>query len=88
MQRILCKSKIHRAPVTEADLNYNGSITIDSALLKAADMFPFEQVHVANTNNGQRFVTYTIEGTIEGASNSGVVCVLTVRPPDLSRSAI
>ena len=71
MQRILCKSKIHRATVTEADLNYNGSITIDSALLAAADMLPYEQVHVVNVNNGQRFVTYTIEGE----PNSGVMCV-------------
>ena len=63
------KSKIHRATVTEANLNYVGSITIDSDLLKAANMLPGEKVHVVNINNGARVETYTIEGE----TGSGVV---------------
>ena len=62
MQRYMCKSKIHRATVTDADLNYEGSITLDPVLMEAADLLPFEQVHVVNINNGARFETYTIEG--------------------------
>lgn len=62
MKRTMCKSKIHRATVTDADLNYEGSITIDPALLEAADLLPFEQVHVVDIDNGARFETYTIEG--------------------------
>jgi len=65
------KSKIHRATVTEANLHYDGSITIDRTLLNAADMVPFEQVHVLNLHNGMRFETYVIEGE----SDSGVICV-------------
>lgn len=60
MQRILCKSKIHRATVTAANLEYEGSISIDSLLLEAADLCEFEQVHVLNLNTGARFETYTI----------------------------
>lgn len=62
MKRILCKSKIHRATVTDADLQYEGSITVDSDLLDAADIREFEQVHVVNVNNGERFVTYAMRG--------------------------
>jgi aspartate 1-decarboxylase len=58
----MLKSKIHRARATETDINYEGSITIDTALMEAADMLPYEQVHVLNINNGARFVTYTIQG--------------------------
>ena len=60
--RTLLKSKIHRATVTDANLNYEGSITIDPDLIEAADMLPAEQAHVFNINNGERFVTYIIEG--------------------------
>lgn len=62
MRRIMCKSKIHRATVTDADLNYQGSITIDALLMEAADIREFEQVHVVNINTGARFETYTIRG--------------------------
>lgn len=62
MQRTMLKSKLHRATVTGSDLNYVGSITIDEALLKAADINVHEQVHVVNINNGARFETYTIAG--------------------------
>lgn len=61
MDRIVLKSKIHRAVVTEADVDYEGSIGIDSSLLKLADIRPYEQVHVYNVTNGERFVTYAIE---------------------------
>jgi aspartate 1-decarboxylase len=71
MMRILCKSKIHRATVTEANLNYEGSLTLDPLLMEAAGLVPFEQVHVLNLNNGARFETYLIEGE----RGSGTVCV-------------
>jgi aspartate 1-decarboxylase len=71
MMRILCKSKIHRATVTEANLNYEGSLTLDPLLMEAAGLVPFEQVHVLNLNNGERFETYLIEGE----RGSGTVCV-------------
>jgi aspartate 1-decarboxylase len=58
----MCKSKIHRATVTDADLNYEGSITLDPLLLEAADIREYEQVHVVNINNGARFETYVIVG--------------------------
>ncbi|MBD5237830.1 MAG: aspartate 1-decarboxylase [Bacteroidales bacterium] len=67
----MMKSKIHRVTVTEANLNYIGSITIDSALLKAANLLPGERVFIVNNNNGERFDTYVIEGE-EG---SGVICL-------------
>ena len=60
--RVMLKSKIHRATVTDANLNYEGSITIDRKLMKAADILPYEQVHVVDVNNGNRLVTYAIEG--------------------------
>lgn len=71
MRRILCKSKIHRATVTGADLNYVGSITIDPVLMEAADLLAYEQVHVVNVNNGARFETYVITGT----AGSGEICL-------------
>lgn len=63
MLRTMLKSKIHRATVTDSDLNYVGSITIDPDLLDAADMYVHEQVAVVDVDNGQRFETYVIEGT-------------------------
>ena len=60
--RVMLKSKIHRATVTDANINYEGSITIDPRLMEAADILPNEQVHVLNINNGARFQTYAIEG--------------------------
>ena len=67
--RVMLKSKIHRATVTDANLNYDGSITIDRNLMKAADILPYEQVHVVDVNNGSRLVTYAIEG------ESGEICL-------------
>jgi aspartate 1-decarboxylase len=62
MQRVMLKSKIHRATITDCDLHYVGSITIDPDLLAAADMLEYEQVHVLDIDNGARFETYTIAG--------------------------
>ncbi len=62
MQRVMLKSKIHRATVTDCDLHYVGSITIDPDLLQAADILEHEQVHVVDVDNGARFETYTIAG--------------------------
>jgi aspartate 1-decarboxylase len=62
MQRVMLKSKIHRATVTACDLHYVGSITIDPELLEAADVLEHEQVHVLDIDNGARFETYTISG--------------------------
>ncbi len=62
MQRVMLKSKIHRATVTDCDLHYVGSITIDPDLLDGADMLEHEQVHVVDVDNGARFETYTIAG--------------------------
>ena len=62
MNRTLLKSKIHRATVTDADLEYEGSISIDPALARAADFVPFERVEIYNITNGERFATYFIEG--------------------------
>ena len=71
MQRTMCKGKIHRATVTQANLNYVGSITIDADLLEAADIYPYEKVQVVNVNNGSRLETYTLPG----ARGSGVICM-------------
>ncbi|MET1115078.1 MAG: aspartate 1-decarboxylase [Comamonas sp.] len=71
MFRMLMNSKIHRAQVTQADLNYVGSITIDQDLMDAVGIVANEKVHVVNNNNGARFETYVIAG----ARASGVVCV-------------
>ena len=62
MQRVMLKSKIHRATVSDCDLHYVGSITIDPDLLEAADIMEHEQVHVVDVDNGARFETYTIAG--------------------------
>lgn len=71
MLRMMMNSKIHRATVTEADLNYVGSITIDENILDAVGMLPNEKVHIVNNNNGARFETYIIAGE----RGSGVICV-------------
>ncbi|MCY1036841.1 aspartate 1-decarboxylase [Corallococcus sp. BB11-1] len=71
MRRILFKSKIHRATVTQADLDYEGSVTIDRDLLQAADILPFEKVAVWNVTRGTRLETYALEGP----SGSGVICI-------------
>ncbi len=62
MQRTMFKSKLHRARITQADLYYEGSLTIDQNLMEAADFMPFEKVSVVNINNGERFETYVIPG--------------------------
>ena len=67
----MIKAKIHRATVTQADLNYVGSLTIDKNLMEMCDILPNEQVHVLNVTNGQRMVTYAIEGE----RGSGVMCL-------------
>ncbi|OCS82312.1 aspartate 1-decarboxylase [Caryophanon tenue] len=71
MFRMMMNSKIHRATVTQADLNYVGSITIDQDILDAVGMLPNEKVHIVNNNNGARFETYIISGE----RGSGVICV-------------
>ena len=71
MFRTMLKSKIHRATVTEADLNYVGSITMDETLMKAADIFENEKVQIVNNNNGARFETYVIKGP----ADLGVICL-------------
>ena len=67
----MMKSKIHRVTVTEANLNYVGSITVDGDLLRAADILPGQRVYIVNNNNGERFDTYVIEGE----AGSGVICL-------------
>ena len=67
----ILKSKIHRARVTDADLNYEGSITIDEDLIDAANMLVHEKVAVVNNNNGERFETYVIRGE----RGSGIICL-------------
>jgi aspartate 1-decarboxylase len=69
--RTMLKSKIHRARVTDANINYEGSIAIDSTLMAKADILPYEQVHVLNINNGARFTTYAIEGE----AGRGDICI-------------
>lgn len=69
--RAMLKSKIHRARVTETNINYEGSITIDQKLMEEADILPSEQVEVLNLNNGARFTSYAIEGK----RNSGEICL-------------
>lgn len=71
MRLTMCKSKLHRATVTQAELGYEGSITIDEDLMKAADILPYEKVQVVNVNNGARFETYTYAGP----AGSGVICL-------------
>ena len=71
MIRTICKSKLHRAVVTEANVNYTGSVTLDAHLMNAANLRPYEQVHVVDVDNGARLVTYCIEGP----AGSGTVCI-------------
>lgn len=71
MRRILFKSKIHRATVTQADLDYEGSVTIDTNLMRAADILPYEKVAVWNVTRGTRLETYALEGE----AGSGVICI-------------
>jgi len=71
MQRELLKAKLHRARITETDLAYEGSLTLDPALLEAADIAPYEKVQVVNVMNGERLVTYAIEGE----QGEGEVCL-------------
>ena len=71
MQRFMLHGKIHRATVTDADLHYVGSLTLDRDLIDAADLLPGQQVDVVDVDNGNRFTTYVIEGE----RGSGVVCV-------------
>ncbi len=71
MMRTMMKSKIHRATVTESNVEYEGSITIDETLMVEADILPYEQVEVYNVSNGERFTTYAIKGE----KDSGTICV-------------
>ncbi|HWT86012.1 MAG TPA: aspartate 1-decarboxylase [Myxococcales bacterium] len=71
MRRTIFKSKIHRATVTHADLDYEGSVTLDSELMRAADILPYEQVAIWNVTRGSRLETYALEGP----AGSGTVCV-------------
>ncbi|MGH0038015.1 MAG: aspartate 1-decarboxylase [Myxococcota bacterium] len=71
MTRTLLKSKIHRATVTEANIEYEGSVTIDLNLLEAADILPYERVDIWNCTNGNRITTYAIEGE----RGSGEICI-------------
>ena len=71
MQRTMLKSKIHRATVTESNLNYEGSITIDGLLMEKANILPYEQVDIYNVTSGERFTTYAIKGE----RDSGVICI-------------
>lgn len=71
MMRWMCKSKIHRATITEANLGYEGSITVDEVLLEEANIVPYEMVQVYNVNTGDRFETYAIPGP----RDSGVICL-------------
>ena len=71
MRRSLFKSKIHRARVTQADIDYEGSVTIDANLMEAADILPYERVHVWDVTRGTRLETYAIRGD----AGSGVICI-------------
>jgi len=71
MQRYMLKSKIHRATITDANLNYEGSLTIDRTLMDAVGLLPFEKIKVYNINNGERFDTYVIAGRPGG----GEICL-------------
>jgi aspartate 1-decarboxylase len=71
MRRILFKSKLHRATVTHADLDYEGSVTIDAELMRAADISPYEQVHIWDLTRGTRLITYATEGP----AGAGEVCI-------------
>ncbi len=71
MRRILLKSKIHRATVTDSNLQYEGSLTVDKDLLGSVDIVPYEQIKIYNVTNGERFDTYAIAGP----AGSGVICL-------------
>ncbi|MGE5189351.1 MAG: aspartate 1-decarboxylase [Gemmatimonadota bacterium] len=71
MMRTMLKCKIHRATVTDAQLHYEGSVTVDRTLMDAAGLVAYEQVHIWNVDNGNRFTTYVIEGE----AGSGVICL-------------
>jgi aspartate 1-decarboxylase len=71
MFRTMMKAKIHRATVTDSNLDYQGSITIDEGLLEKAGIIPYEQVDIYNITNGERFTTYAIKGP----RGSGVICI-------------
>ena len=71
MQRFMLKSKLHRATVTDADLHYEGSISIDEGLMEAAEIIPYEKVAIYDVSNGERFTTYAIKGK----RDSGVICL-------------
>lgn len=71
MLRLMCKSKIHGATVTDTNLRYEGSLTLDETLMEAADILPYERVQVVNLNNGERLETYVMPGK----RGSGVVCL-------------
>lgn len=71
MLRLMLRSKIHMATVTDANLEYEGSLTVDERLLEEAGIFPYEQVMVSNLNNGERFETYVIPGK----RDSGIICL-------------
>lgn len=71
MERTILKSKIHRGTITEADLTYVGSLTLDPEFMRAADILPYEKVHVVNINNGARLETYAIEGV----PGTGTICL-------------
>ncbi|MBI2094002.1 MAG: aspartate 1-decarboxylase [Candidatus Omnitrophica bacterium] len=71
MYRSICKSKLHGARVTEANIHYTGSLTLDAQLMRLANLLPYEQVHVVDVDNGARLITYCIEG----AAGSGTVCI-------------
>ena len=71
MMRSFLRSKIHRATVTDANVDYEGSITIDRHLMNAADLMPYEKVEIYNVTNGERFATYVIEGE-EGSGVIGI----------------
>lgn len=71
MQRFMLKSKLHRAVVTDADLHYEGSVSIDEDLMDAADLYPYEKVEIYNISNGERFCTYAIPG----GRATGTICL-------------
>lgn len=71
MQRLMLKSKIHRATVTDANIDYEGSVAIDETLMEAAGIYPFEQVQIYNINNGERLTTYAIKGE----RDSGIISI-------------
>lgn len=71
MQRILLKSKLHRATVTDSNLHYEGSLTIDEGLLRLADILPYERISIYNVSNGERFDTYAIAGP----PGTGAICL-------------